>query len=111
QWPYRRGFGGRRDGGNPRLGIFVKAQPVFPPAPFLHTTVRVVPRDQTRWAATPGFIQNPFGDWYLTMGAESNPSSGCSGLLQSELNRLSDLDPTNFAYRERLAYSQLDEEA
>ncbi|HXD75460.1 MAG TPA: hypothetical protein VN628_17060, partial [Vicinamibacterales bacterium] len=29
----------------------------------------------------------------------------CSGLLKSDLNRSSDLDPTNFVYRERLSYS------
>jgi hypothetical protein len=73
--------------------------------------MRIVPFDQLRWARTPGFIQNPFGDWYVTVGAESNPPSGCSGLLQSDLNRSSDLDPTNFVYRERLHYSEADEEA
>ncbi|HYR78659.1 MAG TPA: hypothetical protein VEO55_01560, partial [Candidatus Dormibacteraeota bacterium] len=109
-WPYRRGVTGRNDASNPRLGIFFKAQWVVPPITLLHTSLRIVPRNQIRWAGTPGFRQNPFGDWYLTIAAESD-TGGCSGLMKSEVNRPDDLDVTNFVYRERLHYSLDDEEA
>ncbi len=114
KWPHRRGVSGRNDASNPRLGIFVKAQPVVAlvaPSPFLHTSVRIVPRDQRRWAGAPDFRQNPFGEWYLTIGAESDPAGQCSGLLKSDLNRPDDLNPTNFIYRERLQYPDADEAA
>jgi Concanavalin A-like lectin/glucanases superfamily/Bacterial Ig-like domain/IPT/TIG domain len=107
-WPHRRGVTSRRDASNPRLGIFVKAQWVVPPIPLLHTSMRVVPKNQALWAGAPGFIQNLFGDWYLTLAAESS-TGGCSGLLKSDVNRPEDLDVSNFVYRERLQYSLHDE--
>lgn len=110
-WPNRRGELGRRNAANPRLGIFVKAQWVLPAVPFFHTGLRIVPRDQAKWAARPEFRMSPFGEWYLTVGAESDPESQCSGLLKSDLNRQGDLDPTNFVYRERLSYALEDETA
>jgi hypothetical protein len=106
-WPQRRGVTNRRDASNPRLGIFVKGQFVI--APFFHTSLRIVPRDQTRWAGTPGFQKDSFGAWYVTIGAESD-TENCSGVLLSDLNRPSDINPDILIYRERLSYSLNDEE-
>jgi hypothetical protein len=108
RWPKRRGIAGRRDGSNPRLGIFVKGQFVI--APFFHTSLRIVPRNQTRWARTPGFHLDSAGNWFLTIGAESS-TNNCSGDLVSDLNRPSDLNTDILIYLERLPYPSNDEEA
>ena len=100
-WPNRRGMNARHHAPNLRFGISVKGQ--FVVAPIIHTSLHVVPRNQTLWANQPGFLVDSAGTWFLTIGAESSTNS-CSGELVSDLNRASDLDPDIAIYRERLSY-------
>jgi putative pyrroloquinoline-quinone binding quinoprotein len=119
-WPYQRGVTGRRDATNPRLGIFLGGHSVsgiVPGDPTLHASIRIVPKDQRRWAGATGlgFQQDSLGNWFLTIGGHPNPTLNCitssSSFLFGVLDFWDDVDLSNKRYLAPLPYRLSDEEA
>jgi len=113
-WPFRRGALGRREAPNPRLGIFLKGHSVsgMPGDPFVHGSLRIVPRNQSRWASATGlgFRQDAVGNWFVAIGGHPDPGP-CSGFLMALTNYFDDVDLSNKRYLSPLQYALKDEEA
>jgi hypothetical protein len=113
-WPFRRGTMGRREAPNPRLGIFLKTHSVsgVPGDPSLHSSLRLAPKNQARWAGATGlgFQQDAAGNWFVTIGGHPEPGP-CSGYLMGLTNYFDDVDLSNKRYVSPLRYPPNDEEA